>query len=160
MCMFVTIVMMLLDTETGEVECSNAGHNPPLFCTRGGDLKSINSPQGMGVGVLESSQCVSQKMVLKPGDLMFLYTDGVTEAMDAQERLFSEARLKMCLGSLRNRPLTEIVSGVTQEIAAHVQSEPRSDDITMLALRYNGPASISARRTKTPAKTHRNGRVS
>ncbi|MEY2429395.1 MAG: phosphoserine phosphatase RsbU/P, partial [Verrucomicrobiota bacterium] len=66
MCMFVTVVMMLLDTETGEVECANAGHNPPLLCARGGDLKYINSPQGMGVGVLESSQCVSQKMVLKP----------------------------------------------------------------------------------------------
>ena len=160
MCMFVTIFTMLLDTETGEIECSNAGHTPPLLCTRDGSLEYIHSPEGMGVGVLENSKCVSRKMVLKPGDLMFLYTDGVTEAMNTQEQLFSEGRLKTCLASLRTKNLTEIVSGVRQQIAAHVQGEPRSDDITMLALRYNGPANLPVRGSKSASKPHRNGRVS
>jgi len=160
MCMFVTIFTLLLDTETGEVECSNAGHSPPLLCTSDGSMEYIHSPEGMGVGVLENSRCVSRKMILKPGDLMFLYTDGVTEAMNAQDQLFSEARLKACVGSLRSKDLTRIISGVRQELEAHVQGEPRSDDITMLALRYNGPASLAVRRSKTPHKAHRNGRAS
>ena len=160
MCMFVTIFALLLNTETGEIECCSGGHSPPLLCTRDGAIDFVHSPEGMGVGVLENSRCVSRKMILKPDDLIFLYTDGVTEAMNPQEQLFSEARLKTCLASLRTRDLTEIVSGVSQEIAAYIQSEPRSDDITMLALRYKGPAGLTTRRGKAPSKPHRNGRSS
>ena len=157
MCMFVTIFTLLLNTETGEVECCSGGHNPPLLCTSDGSVEYVHSLEGMGVGVLENSKCVSQKMILRPDDLIFLYTDGITEAMNAQKQLFSEARLKACLASLRTRDLTEIVSGVRQQLAAHVQSEPQSDDITMLALRYKGPPGLAAR-GKSPDKPQRNGR--
>jgi sigma-B regulation protein RsbU (phosphoserine phosphatase) len=64
MCMFVTMFTLLLDTETGEIEWSNAGHNPPLLCASDGSIGYIQSSEGMGIGVLEDSHCVSRKMIL------------------------------------------------------------------------------------------------
>ena len=138
MCMFVTVFVMLLNTETGEVEYCSGGHNPPLLCIRNGSVEYVQALKGMGVGVLENSKCISRKMTLKPGDLFFLYTDGITEAMNSQQQLFSDARLKSCVARLCDLDLPEIVAGVRQEIAAHVGEEAQSDDITMLALRYKG----------------------
>lgn len=138
LCMFVTVFCVLLDTETGEVEMCNGGHNPPLLCARDGRTEFLETPKGMVVGVMENSHFASRKMTLKPQDLLLLYTDGVTEAINSGHELFSDARLKTCLPRLRDLSVTEVISGIRRELASHTQGQAQSDDITLLALRYRG----------------------
>jgi phosphoserine phosphatase RsbU/P len=139
-CMFVTVFCLVLNTETGEADCCNGGHNPPLLCTHEGQIRRLDAPIGVMVGLEEGFPYRSTTIRLKPGELLLLYTDGVTEAMNSRSELFSEERLKSCLSSLRHRGLVEIVEGVKQEIVLHAETQPQSDDITMLALQYNGLA--------------------
>src|SRR5437588_11191416 len=102
-------------------------------------------PKEKLVGVMDDAQFECRKMVLKPGDLLLLYTDGLTEAMNPHYQVFSESKLKSCLEPLRNKPVSELVAGVRREIAAHAQGHQQSDDITLLALSYKGgsPANVS-----------------
>jgi sigma-B regulation protein RsbU (phosphoserine phosphatase) len=87
---------------------------------------------------MESFQCESMSIRLKPSDTLFLYTDGVTEAMNSRRELFSEAKLKATLEEIKDRGLKDVVTIMHQAILSHAQDEPQSDDITMLLLRYNG----------------------
>ena len=138
--MFVTIFCAILDLETGELEFSNGGHNPPLICGSDRCFDFMSLPKGFVVGAIEDSKCSSAKLILKPNDIIFLYTDGVTEAMNPQNELFSEERLKSCLANLQlqNKDITELIEGVRKEIANFTQGAQQSDDITMLALVYKG----------------------
>lgn len=139
MCMFVTVFCLILDTRTGEVEFCSGGHNPPLVCSVDHEcVDFINAPSGMVVGAMENSQCDINKMLLKPNDLIFLYTDGVSEAMNIKRQLFSEPRLKECLERHKSKAVTDIVSSLRADIVDYVQEAPQSDDITMVALRYKG----------------------
>ena len=138
-CMFVTVFCLILNTETGEAECCSGGHNRPLLCTNDGVVEYLDAPPGFVVGFQENFKFESRTIHLKPGEMLFLYTDGVTEAQNSRLELFSETRLKACLSTLRDRELREIIAGVKQEIVLHAQTQLQSDDITMLALKYNGP---------------------
>jgi serine phosphatase RsbU (regulator of sigma subunit) len=139
-CMFVTVFCLILNTETGEAECCSGGHNAPLLCTNDGAIEYLEAPCGLVVGFEVNTTYRSRTITLKPGEMLLLYTDGVTEAQNSRSECFSENRLKDCVLALRNRELREIVDGVKQEIALHAQTQPQSDDITMLALKYWGPA--------------------
>jgi serine phosphatase RsbU (regulator of sigma subunit) len=137
-CMYVTVLCLMLDTRSGVLEFCNGGHTPPLLCGTRGEVEHLQGPQGKILGVLENARYESQKRTLKKGDLLLLYTDGVTEAMNPQYQLFSEDRLRCCFSSYPKRPVAEVVAGIRQEIAAHAQGHPQSDDITMLAIRFLG----------------------
>jgi sigma-B regulation protein RsbU (phosphoserine phosphatase) len=137
-CMFVTVFCLMLDLKSGEMEFCNGGHNPPLVCDAGGCFDFIKVPKGFVVGAMESTKCESWKLTLKPNDIILLYTDGVTEAMNPKNELFSEGRLKQALVPLKDKPITEIVSGMRQEVFRFADGALQSDDITMLVLRYNG----------------------
>lgn len=138
MCMFVTVFFLILDTQTGEVEYCNGGHNPPLLCTQNGCFEFISVPKGFVVGAMEHLQCEGKRLMLKPNDTIFLYTDGVTEAMNPKKELFSENRLKKGLELVKDKGLQDIIASMRREVGNHAQDEPQSDDITMLLLRYNG----------------------
>jgi len=138
--MFVTVFCLILNTQTGEAEYCSAGHNPPLLCTNDGAVEFLRAPAGFVVGFQEDIQYQSKAIRLQPGEMLLLYTDGVTEAENTEQELFSGERLRSCLSALRHRELREMISGVRKEIASHAQAQPQSDDITMLALKYKGPA--------------------
>lgn len=153
-CMFVTVCCLLLDVTTGEVECCNGGHNPPVLCTGGGQALCLETPAGIALGVMPDAAYASRRLVLKPDDSILLYTDGVTEAANPEQQLFSEKRLLVCAARRCREPLRELIAGVRAEIAAHARHEPQSDDITMLGLRYKGGREVqpaSARRKASPA---------
>jgi sigma-B regulation protein RsbU (phosphoserine phosphatase) len=137
-CMFVTVLCAILDIETGMIQFSNAGHNPPLIYAGNGGFEFINLPKGFVVGAMQDSKFESRKLTLKPKDAIFFYTDGVTEAMNRQDKLFSEQRLQSCLSRLKDKDITGIVHGVRHQIQAFAEDAAQSDDITMLALRYKG----------------------
>ena len=136
--MFVTVLCMVLDIKSGEVQCANAGHNPPLLCTAGEGFQYLEMPKGFVVGAMPSIKFEPRSFALKPGETLFLYTDGVTEATDTSNRMFGEGRLKNCLDSLKEEGLPQMINGVRSGIDIFTAGASRSDDITMLALRYHG----------------------
>jgi len=136
--MFVTVFCLLLNTDTGEAECCSAGHNPPLLCSSSGAAEYLDLPQGVVIGFEENCQYQSKTLRLNPGELLLLYTDGVTEAENSREEVFSESRLKACVWGICNPDVRNVIERVQAEIARHAQTHPQSDDITILALKYNG----------------------
>lgn len=136
--MFVTLFCVILNAETGEIQFANAGHNPPLVNANGEGFEFIQLSKSFVVGPMPDTEYKSQKLTLKPNDTIFLYTDGVTEAMNPDSQLFSDERLKECLSGLKDKDVEEIIHAVREQIAEFAQGALQSDDITMLALRYNG----------------------
>ena len=136
--MFVTLFCVILDAKTGEIQFANGGHNPPLIYTDGGDFEFIQMPEGFVVGTIPDMEYECKKLILKPDDVIFMYTDGVTEAMNPAGQLFSDERLKQCLSNLKGKDIRDIIRGIRAEVETFAQGRPQSDDITMLALEYKG----------------------
>jgi serine phosphatase RsbU (regulator of sigma subunit) len=139
--MFVTVFCLLLNTRTGEAECCSAGHNPPLLCSRDGALEFLDAEPGSVIGFEENFSYTPKLIRFEPGDILLLYTDGVTEAENPLQEQFSPERLSSSLSALRHRDVQEIIAGVRQEVALHAKGQPQSDDITLVVLKYNGSAS-------------------
>jgi len=136
--MFISVFCAILDTQTGEVRIGNAGHDPQLICRDGKNFEYMKLPRSFVLGPMEDSKFASAKLILKPNDVIFLYTDGVTEAMNPQKELFSKKRLQMTLSNLKDKDVTGIIQGVREEIEKFAQGAPQYDDITMLVLKFNG----------------------
>lgn len=134
--MFVTVVYAILDTKTGDLEYGNAGHNLPYLLSSRVGITALENPGGMALGVLEDRVYPVKRVRLQPGDGLLLYTDGVTEAMDAAGNLFSADRLERLLRRIQNGTPTEIVRDTVAEVRSYAAGEPQADDITLLALRY------------------------
>jgi serine phosphatase RsbU (regulator of sigma subunit)/anti-sigma regulatory factor (Ser/Thr protein kinase) len=137
-CQFVTVFCVILDIASGKLKFCNFGHNPPLVCDSSGCFNFINIAGGFVVGVMENVKCEEKELILAPGDMIFLYTDGVTEAMNPEQEQFSEARLKNSLTEFKDKDIKETINRIRQEIQAFARGAQQSDDITMLALRYRG----------------------
>jgi len=137
--MFFTGLCAILDTDTGEVTIANGGHNPPLICKAGKEFEYIQLPKGLVVGALPDTRYESRNYRLRPHDVVLMYTDGVTEAMNGSGHLYSEAGLLKCLNTLKGKNVTDIIQGVRADIEQFAQGTMQSDDITMVALEYNGP---------------------
>ncbi|MGH8659922.1 MAG: SpoIIE family protein phosphatase [Gammaproteobacteria bacterium] len=140
-CTFVTVFCAVLDVRTGRLEYSNAGHNLPyLICPNG--IKPLEKTGGIALGVMEEARYHARGIVLKPGSGLFLYTDGVTEAMDGAGNLFSQHRLEHFLERVKGFSPTQIIQGAVAEVGDFSAGVPQSDDITLLALRYLGARGI------------------
>ncbi len=136
--MFVTAWMGVLDITTGKVEFANAGHNPPLIRHGDGTFEYLRSRPGFVIAGMEGVKYRKNEFYLAPGDEIFLYTDGVTEATDTNNELYGEKRLNMILNSLHGLSGEDICRTVNDDIDAFVGTAPQFDDITMLYLKYNG----------------------
>jgi sigma-B regulation protein RsbU (phosphoserine phosphatase) len=141
-CMFVTVFIGILDVHTGELTYSNAGHNPPLLYRNGEEYDWLACKKGFVLAGMDNMKYQASEIVLGKNDTLFLYTDGVTEAMNIDGKLFSDERLKVTLNKLKNLNGKELAEGVRDEIRDHVKDAAQSDDITMLVLKYNGPKKI------------------
>jgi len=137
-CMFVSIFCGILDTSNGELLYANGGHNLPLLVQPGSGVSFFPKGGGLVVGAMEGSVYRCDRMLLAPGESLFLYTDGVTEAMNLRDEQFSEARLAQELTALRGRPLQEMVKVIMGNIRNFAGDAPQSDDITMLLVQYRG----------------------
>ena len=137
-CMFVTLFLAILDLRTGEVVLTNAGHNPPYRIRAGQQLESIPFRNGPPLGVDITVDFTENTMVLEPDDLVVVYSDGVTEAMNGQRQMFGEARLEQLLvrdsASTAESTIREIADAVT----AFEEGTPQSDDVTVIAVKFHG----------------------
>jgi sigma-B regulation protein RsbU (phosphoserine phosphatase) len=138
-CMFATVFCAILDTTSGEVRFANAGHNPPLTIDSTG-IGYLCLESGFVLGPMSDIVYTTQRLTMQPGDTLFLYTDGVTEAKNRDEELYGEPQL---LDALRRGPrddLTEMIHFIRAEVTRHADGAPQSDDITMVAITYRGAA--------------------
>jgi len=138
--MFVTVFCAILDTETGRLACANAGHLPPLIHHADGSVELRNFVPGFVLGPLPDIQYTTEEMQLMPGDLIMLYTDGVTEAINHEKAMFGEQLMMDSVKGVAGGGAEDIINAIRSEVQAFAGSTPQSDDITMLALRYIGPA--------------------
>jgi sigma-B regulation protein RsbU (phosphoserine phosphatase) len=136
-CMFVTLFCAILNIHTGQLDYSNGGHNLPYHLDHD-SVTLLENPGGRALGVVEQSQYGSGRLVLAPGDALLLYTDGVTEAMDSRERLYSDQRLAEFLATHRGSSPRQVVGDLVSDVRHFAGAAPQSDDITTMALRYFG----------------------
>jgi len=142
--MFVTLFCAKLDFETGELWYSNAGHNPPALMRPGQAPQWLALPPGLVLGAYASSAFQTEKIILAPGDTLFAFTDGVTEAMNPAGRMYSEARLLETLHDWEGETPKDLVETIGDSVRAFAAGAPQSDDVTMIAVRYRGRATRAA----------------
>lgn len=135
--MFVTAFMGILEISTGVFSFVNAGHNPPLLKRKGQQFDWLSVKPGFILAGMEGMKYQQESITLSEGDELYLYTDGVTEAMNLEEELFTDQRLKEALNRHRELELKELLASMKQEIDQFANGAKQADDITMLALRIN-----------------------
>ena len=131
---FVTAFMGYYNTVSGNFIYANAGHGPPLLKKTGNDYEFLKTTPGLVLGCLEGKTYVEGEITLESGDTVFLYTDGVTEAMNESRDLFSEDRLLDALKKIRDSRPLELLPAIKTEIDCFAEGAGQADDITMLAL--------------------------
>jgi phosphoserine phosphatase RsbU/P len=134
--MFATMFCGVLDIRSGSLTYCNCGHNPPLLL-RKADGSCEKLPAGSPpLGIMDNLICPARSVALAQGDLLFLYTDGVTEAEDPQAIQFGMERLEKLLSAVGGRPALKIVESVMAHVAEFANGAPQSDDITCAALAF------------------------
>lgn len=141
--MFVTSWMGLLNTKTGLVTFANAGHNPPLVKHADGSFTYLKTRPGFVLAGMEGIRYRKNEYQLEKGDVIYLYTDGVTEAMNVDNELYGENRLLDILNKNAESDTQTICDSVKTDVDIFVDKAPQFDDITMLCLKYNGEETSS-----------------
>jgi sigma-B regulation protein RsbU (phosphoserine phosphatase) len=146
-CMFVTLYLGILNLRDGTLLTTNAGHNPPLLKRQDGQFEWLTGIDGPMVGPMAGFAFKETTIQLGPGDELFLYTDGVTEADNRRRELFSNDRLKTVLAKSHAVSVVDRLGEVMQAVRTFAGEVPQADDITMLGLRYHGiaPSDVAAR---------------
>ena len=140
--MFVTAWFGILDIRTGVITAANAGHEYPTVRQPDGSFELIKDKHGFVLGGMEGMQYKEYTITLQPGATLFVYTDGVPEATNTHDELFGTDRMLQALNREPDREPERILHNVRREIDAFVQEAPQFDDLTMLCLRYYGPAEV------------------
>ena len=133
--MFVTAFIAVIDTKTGQMDYVNCGHNPPLL-GRNGAFAYMHPHVALPLAVFPGTEYVDEQVALEPGDTLYLYTDGVTEATDEQGALFGEEALEAALNAAGTRDPEALDGAVRAAVAGIVGQAEQSDDITTLAVTY------------------------
>lgn len=136
---FVTICAGVLDISDGRLEWVNCGHPAPMVLGPGGVLKLLDEGRGPPLGVFEALRPERMSRYLAPGEVLLLYTDGVTEALDPNAALFGEERLERVLKEARPDGASAAVNAVLRDVESFAFGAPQADDITLLALRRLSP---------------------
>lgn len=136
--MFVTLWLGILEISTGLLSAANAGHEYPCLMHKNRDFILLKDPHGLVLGAMDKTEYRSYEIQLVPGDTVFLYTDGVTEAMNAENEEFGLERMVDALNLELDVPVAKLVDNVRGAVGAFVGDAPQADDITMMVLRYFG----------------------
>ena len=137
--LFVTTWLGILELSTGRLKAANAGHEYPLIRKRGGPFRMFNDYHGFVLGGMDGMRYKEYELTFAPGDELFLYTDGVTEATNASGELFGSKRLLKTLEDVGDGVPDAVLPMVKTAIDDFVGDAPQFDDITMLCMKYLGP---------------------
>jgi sigma-B regulation protein RsbU (phosphoserine phosphatase) len=141
--MFVTLFIAIVNIVSGKVDYTNAGHNPPYISRKNGKLQCLDARHGPVVGAMEGMVYGEDRVELAPDDFIFLYTDGVTEAMDARNTMFSDERLAGLLEAMDGVTAEKAVNDTVVAVKAFEGESEQTDDITVLAFQYHGSSEAS-----------------
>ena len=136
--MFVTVWLGFLDLRTGLLTAANAGHEYPILMAPGGEFELLKDRHGLVVGGMEGYPYQEYQLKLEAGSRLFLYTDGLPEATDTENRMFGIERTLKSLNEVKNGTPREVLDHVTKSVADFVGNAPQFDDTTMLCLDYRG----------------------
>ncbi|MBO4868455.1 MAG: PP2C family protein-serine/threonine phosphatase [Clostridia bacterium] len=136
--MFVTVWLGILQLSTGKLTAANAGHEYPVLRTGGGAYELVRDKHGFVVGGMETTRYKGYEMTLQPGSSLFLYTDGVPEASDKENRLFGVGRMLEVLNADPGASPEKVLSGMSAAIEEYAGGAEQFDDITMLCIEYKG----------------------
>lgn len=137
--MFVTVWMGILELSTGKLTAANAGHEYPVLMQPGGKFEIIKDRHGFVVGGMEDVKYHNYEMQLNPGARLFVYTDGLPEAMNAENTLFGTDRILKVLNQNPDETPEKILGRVTAAVNDFVKDAEQFDDLTMLCIHYKGP---------------------
>lgn len=150
--MFVTAWIGLLEISSGRFVYANAGHNAPLLRRKGGEFGMLKSRPGFVLAGMEGVRYQQSEISLLPGDLLYMYTDGVTEAINPDEQLYGEVQLLRTLNQARTLDLKALLSGVKDDIDRFADGTAQFDDITMMALRVDRRGRVCVKQLTVAAR--------
>ena len=133
--MFVTVFYGIYDLRTGMIDFTNGGHNPPFIVHPDGTAEELKTESNLVLGAMGGIPFKSESLQLNPGDALYLYTDGVTEAENKDHELFGESRLQAVLSAQKGVESREIIEAGSSAVKEFVDGAPQSDDITQLVIR-------------------------
>ena len=136
--MFVSAFGGVLNTRTGVLRVSNAGHNPPFIAHNGSGYQVMDLPDGYLLGVVEDATYELGEIQLQPGDSIVMYTDGVTEATTGSGLMYGETKALECLNKHPYNEMCDLVQSLEANTSTFVGDAPQIDDMTILGLRYKG----------------------
>ncbi len=131
---FITFFMTVADPKTGDLVYTNAGHNPPLIVRKAGGFETL-AGGGVILGILPMAVYKESTAKMESGDILVLFSDGVTEAVNPNDEDFGEARLGEVVAANRDRPAKEIVEAIETAVAEFTQGAPAADDFTVVVAR-------------------------
>jgi sigma-B regulation protein RsbU (phosphoserine phosphatase) len=133
--MFVTVFYGIYDLLTGHITFTNAGHNPPYILKANGSVEALQAPCNLVLGAVPGIPFTCNTLELEPGDTLFMYTDGVTEAENKNHDQFGESRLEEALAECKGADSKHIVDTVNAKVKEFINGAAQSDDITQLVIR-------------------------
>ena len=136
--MFVTVWLGILELSTGKLTAANAGHEYPAIRRAGGQFELYRDKHGFVLGGMEGVKYKEYEIMLSPGDKLFLYTDGVPEAADAERNMFGTERMLEALNNEPGAAPEQILQGVREAVDGFVSDAEQFDDLTMLCVEYKG----------------------
>jgi sigma-B regulation protein RsbU (phosphoserine phosphatase) len=132
---YITFLIAVLNSESGEIEIVNAGHNPALLLRKDGTLEQIEA-SGIGLGMLDLGiPYTTRNITLTAGDKLFLYTDGIPEAMNSAEEEYSDERMINFFKEYSGRPVDEFIKLIVEDVKRYAGETEQSDDITSMILK-------------------------
>ena len=134
--MFVTVWLGILDLKTGKMTCANAGHEYPVLMRAGGDYELLKDKHGLVLAAMEGAPLKEYEIDLDAGDRLFVYTDGVPEAINEKNEAYGTDRLTMKLNQVKNVPQEQALESVLRDIRNFAGAAEQFDDITMLGITY------------------------
>ncbi len=136
--MFVTVWLGIIDLATGKMTCANAGHEYPTLMRAGGEYEALKDRHGPALAAMEDMPFREYELQLNPGDKLFVYTDGIPEAIDENVEQYGMDRLLEALNTVKDETMQDTLPAVRRHIQNFVGEADQFDDITMLGLHYKG----------------------
>ena len=136
--MFITVWLGILELSTGRLVAANAGHEYPVVMEPDGRFEVYRDKHGLVIGAMDGVKYREYELTLKPGAKLFVYTDGVPEAANADNEMFGLDRMVKALNKVRNGTPEDILAGVSRDVNRFVMGAEQFDDITMLCMEYKG----------------------